>query len=205
MSFVTRTKVAVTTAALALPILLVTPVTAFAAPGTAGTGENTPLDLPVDTAEKVDPVGGGSSGLVRTIVGLAIVIGVIYGVAWLLRQVKSSREERTTGNGLRHAGTIALGPNRALHLVHAGRELVLVGVAEQGVTPIRTYSEEEAIRLGLIDIDDVIEHDARPGLGLPAPRRTDVMGRQRGDATGERRDDGVGRMLDALRRRTVRR
>ena len=47
-----------------------------------------------------------------------------------------------------------LGPNRSLHLVRAGRELVLVGVAEHGVTPIRTYTEEEALELGLIGEDD---------------------------------------------------
>ena len=44
-----------------------------------------------------------------------------------------------------------LGPNRALHLVRAGREIVLIGTAEHTVTPIRRYSEDEARALGLID------------------------------------------------------
>lgn len=120
----------------------------------AASSETTPLNLPVDQPRRLQSVGGGGSSIVRAFVGLAIVIGVIYGVAWLLRQVKASREERTTGYGLQHAATIPLGPNRSLHLVRAGRELVLVGSAEQGVVPIRTYTEAEALDLGLISPDD---------------------------------------------------
>jgi flagellar protein FliO/FliZ len=116
---------------------------------------------------------------VRTIVGLAIVLAVIYGVAWVLKQVKSSKEERLRGSGLESAAVVPLGPNRALHLVRAGRELVLVGVAEHGVTPIRTYSEEEALELGIIGEDD--------DLDAEVPRA------------------GAVRWLDRLRNRTVRR
>jgi flagellar biogenesis protein FliO len=36
---------------------------------------------------------------------------------------------------------------RSLHLVRVGEELVLVGAAEQSVTPIRVYSAEESRRL----------------------------------------------------------
>jgi flagellar protein FliO/FliZ len=159
-------------------LLLHAPALALAA------GESTPLNLPADQPRKLETVGGGSSGLVRTIVGLAVVIAVIYGIAWVLRQVKSAREERTSGYGLQHAATIPLGANRSLHLVRAGRELVLVGVAEHGVTPIRTYTEDEAIDLGLIGEDDA-ELDGAP------------------HATTSRA--GAVRWLDRLKDRTVRR
>lgn len=126
--------------------LLLLPATALAAtPG--ATGESTPLNLPTSDPKPLSTGGGGS--LVRTFVGLAIVIAVIYGVTWVLKQVKSSREERTRGTGLSTAAVVALGPGRSLHLIRAGRELVLVGVADHGVVPIRTYSEDEARRLGL--------------------------------------------------------
>ena len=52
-----------------------------------------------------------------------------------------------------------LGPNRSLHLVRAGNELVLVGVAEHGVTPIRTYTEDEARAAGLLAEDDAEDDD----------------------------------------------
>ncbi|MEA2303775.1 MAG: flagellar protein FliO/FliZ [Solirubrobacteraceae bacterium] len=138
-------------------LLLHAPALALAA------GESTPLNLPADQPRKLDTVGGGSSGLVRTLVGLAVVIAVIYGVAWVLRQVKSAKEERTSGYGLEHAATIPLGPNRSLHLVRAGRELVLLGSAEHGVVPIRTYSEAEARSLGLVEDDEPLALMPGPG------------------------------------------
>jgi flagellar biogenesis protein FliO len=84
------------------------------------------------------------------------VIGVIYGVAWVLRQVKASRQPRATGTGLASLASVPLGPNRSVHLVRAGRDLVLLGVAEHGVVPIRTYTEEEAYTAGLIDEDGML-------------------------------------------------
>ena len=141
--------------------------------------------------------GGGS--LVRTIVGLAIVIGVIYGVAWVLRQVKASREPRATGAGLAALASIPLGPNRSVHLVRAGRDLVLLGVAEHGVVPIRTYSEDEALAAGLIGEDglpilpvEAAPAPKRPRLALPAPRLALPAGRRPANA------------LDQLRAWTVR-
>ncbi|UGS33740.1 FliO/MopB family protein [Capillimicrobium parvum] len=149
-------------------MLLVLPAYAYAAP--TGTGEDTPLNLPTSDPKPLGSGGGGGS-LVRTFVGLAIVIAVIYGIAWVLRQVKSSREERTRGNGLATAAVVALGPGRSLHLVRAGRELVLVGVAEHGVVPIRTYTEDEARRLGLDASDD----EPPPSDGKRRPSFIDAL------------------------------
>lgn len=157
------------TAAVAV-VLITAPATALGAEFPDGfphitkpkpTGEDTPLSL--DTSEKAaDHVtsGGGGGGLVRTIVGLAVVIGVIYGLTWVLKQVKTSRETKSAGPGLENIASVSLGPNRALHLVRSGREIVLVGAAEQGVTPIRVYSMEEARRLGLL------EEDSDPAITL---------------------------------------
>ena len=111
------------------------------------------------------PRRAAAAALVRTFVGLAVVVAVIYGLYWVLKQVKASREERAVGSGLETTATVPLGPNRSLHLVRAGNELVLVGVAEHAVTPIRTYTEEEARAAGLIpeegdeDDDDVDPSD----------------------------------------------
>jgi flagellar protein FliO/FliZ len=150
--------------------LLLAPSAAFAADG-----ESTPLNLQppkVDASQAAGSSAGG--GLVRTIVGLAIVIAVIYGLYWVLRQVKSSREERASGQGLGTLATLPLGPNRSLHLVRAGGEVVLLGVGEGGVTPIRTYGEHEARALGLIgdeDGDDQTPDGPQASLpGVPAPR-----------------------------------
>jgi flagellar protein FliO/FliZ len=166
-------RVAATVAAVVL--LPATPAFAHAA-----SGESTPVDL-TGASDQGSHIGGGGS-IVRTIVGLAIVIGVIYGVAWVLRQVKASKQPRATGSGLATLASVPLGPNRSVHLVRAGCDLVLLGVAEQAVVPIRTYTEDEARAAGLIDDDGMLilsDDDAGareraprrlPRLALPAPK-----------------------------------
>jgi len=135
-------------------------------------------------AAKVGHSSGSTGGsLVRTFVGLAIVIAVIWGLYWVLKQVKSSREEKASGEGLAQLATLPLGTNRSLQLVRAGRELHLVGVSEHGVSPLRTYSEDEADALGLLN---EIEPDAPVSGARPAP------------------SGAVNKLIDDLRRLTVR-
>lgn len=122
---------------------------AASATTTTASGEDTPLNL--DRPAQAVENGGGGGGIVRTIVGLAIVLGVIFGLHWVLKQLKSGREQRSTGGGLDTLSTLQLGPGRALHLVRSGSEIVLVGSAEQGVNALRVYSEDEARLLGLLD------------------------------------------------------
>ena len=88
----------------------------------------------------------------RTIVGLLIVIAVIWGLTWILKQVKTGRETRSAGSGLTSLATLALGSGRTLHLVRAGRDYLLVGSAEHGVAPIHRYTEEQARTAGLLDL-----------------------------------------------------
>jgi hypothetical protein len=64
-------------------------------------------------------------------------------------------------------------------VVRAGREILVVGVAENGVTPIRSYSEAEAIALGI----EVPQE--RPDSGTQVEKPMD-------------------RVLDTLRRMTAR-
>jgi flagellar protein FliO/FliZ len=144
------------TAAVAAALLCVLLAPAYVlAAGRDTYGEETPLNLPSDaTAAHGASVGGGASGgLARTFVGLAVVVGVIYGLTWVLRQMKksSSAEPGAHGTGLSTEASMPLGPNRSVHLIRAGRELVLVGSAEHGIVPLRTYSEDEARELGLIE------------------------------------------------------
>jgi flagellar protein FliO/FliZ len=189
-----RTRALTVAFAIANFILFALPALAAAAskkaPPLSGTyGEDKALNLPDAAPKHLDaagPSGGGS--LVRTFVGLAVVVAVIYGLYWVLRQVKSSREERTVGNGLASQAVVPLGPGRSLHLVRAGRELVLLGVAEHGVTPIRRYTEEEAHEVGLLR-DERSEDDLHP---LPEP------GRRNGPMT-------IGDVVEKVRLWTVRR
>lgn len=145
--------------------------------------EKTPLNLGEPSGSQASSIGGSSgSGLVRTLIGLAVVVAVIWGVAWILRQVKHSKEGRASGSGLASLATLPLGPNRAVHVVRVGHEIMLIGSADHHVTQLARYTEEEAERAGLLDA----------GTGGPGAAVAKAGTRTIGDA------------MDALRSRTVR-
>jgi flagellar protein FliO/FliZ len=127
------------------------PASAFTPPAKSG-GENTPLNLSPSSAGAHTTSTGGAS-IVRTIVGLAIVIAVIWGLAWILRQVKAGREGGRDSDqtaGLASVATLTLGSGRSVHLVRAGSEYVLLGSAEHGLVPISRYTEQQARDAGLL-------------------------------------------------------
>ena len=137
-------------------------------------GENTPLNLTHSAATHAASSSGGAS-IVRTIVGLFIVIAVIYGIAWIVKQAKKSKV-RPTGHGLSQVASLPLGSGRSVAVVRAGREILVVGVAENGVTPIRSYSEAEAIALG-IEVPPEESRNTDPVVEKPLGRALDNLRR----------------------------
>jgi flagellar protein FliO/FliZ len=148
-------------AGLAL-LALADPVQAFT-PALKKGGESTPLNTTASSGSSHTSSSGPS--VVRTIVGLLIVIAVIWGLTWVLRQTKSRGQTRAAGSGLTSMASLPLGSGRSVHLVRAGSEYLIVGSAEHGVVPIHRYSEQEARDAGLLDLlDDSDDDDAgRPG------------------------------------------
>ena len=111
----------------------------------------------------------------RTIVGLAIVIAVIWGLAWILRQVKvRARPADVRAAGLASVAALTLGSGRSVHLVRAGSDYVLLGSAEHGVVPIHRYTEEQARDAGLL-----------PAEVGPAPSRGRACARDRRRAASD--------------------
>lgn len=151
---------------------------ASAALAATGQGESTPLHL--STTQVHHASSSGSSGILRTIIALVIVIAVIYALARILKAVKG-RQPRASGDGLSQLATLPLGTNKSLALVRSGSDIVLVGVSEQGVTPIKTYTEAEAVANGI-----VAPADTAPGY------------------SGDDDTSPLRSALDGLRRMTVR-
>jgi flagellar protein FliO/FliZ len=197
------------------------PASAFT-PSTKSGGENTPLNLSGSTGASHSTSSGGAS-IVRTIVGLAIVIGVIWGLAWIMRQVKAGRDggrdSHQSGAGLASVAALTLGSGRSVHLVRAGNDYVLLGATEHGVAPIHRYTEEQALDAGLLAepgsvVEQPVERSAAPtGLRLISAASQILRPRELSDhspAVGHRPDpmhmpspsSGV---LERLREMTVRR
>ena len=74
-------------------------------------------------------VSSTSGAVARTIVGLAIVLAVVYGLYWLLKSTAKSRAAQSDER-IAVVATTTLAPNRALHLIRSGDELILVGATE---------------------------------------------------------------------------
>jgi flagellar protein FliO/FliZ len=173
---------------------------AFACPASAYTpatkagGENTPLNLKAPTTTAHTSSGGAS--IVRTIVGLAIVIAVIWGLSWILRQVKAGREGGLDSNqssvGLASVAALTLTTGRSVHLIRAGSDYVLLGSAEHGLVPIHRYTEQEAREAGLPLLDDI---DASQPRRRSLLARSSAAGRPpavRRDAPNPRQPGGWG-------------
>jgi flagellar protein FliO/FliZ len=166
--------------AIASGLLLLLPASAFALTdkqfrnlaNTRASGDGTP-HVGLD-------VGGG---LLRGVIGFAVVIGTILVVARVLKSNQRRKQGYVPRGRGRDSGlvevisTTPLGPNRQLHLVRIGDEVILVGSGEGGITPLRKFNEDEAVALGVIDPADaqlqVGFADALAGAGVPvAPRRS---------------------------------
>jgi len=147
--------------ACALQGALASPARAYT-PALKQGSESTPLNLGSSSGAPHATSTGGGASLVRTIVGLAIVIAVIWGLAWILKHVKAGRDPNVSSDGLASVAALALGSGRSVHLVRAGSDYVLLGSTEHGVAPIHRYSEREAREVGLLSAE-------------PAPERSRLL------------------------------
>jgi flagellar protein FliO/FliZ len=94
--------------------------------------------------------GGGAGTIARTVVGLAIVLAVVYGIYWLLKSATKARGGDSSGR-IEVIATTQLAANRSLHLLRCGDEVLLIGAGDSGVTALRVYTGDEALALGLDD------------------------------------------------------
>lgn len=181
---------------LALAVAAIAPLDASAASGFKR--DRTPLPADVSGAgttsghsTSVQAASGTGGAALRMLFGLAIVLAIIFVLYKVLKR-SARKNDRTVDahGGMTVVASTPLAPSRSLHLVRVGEELVLVGAAEQGVTPIRVYAADEVRRLGF---------DADPGTQAPfAP-----MG-MLGPGPGAARPGFGAALVETLRRMTAR-
>jgi flagellar protein FliO/FliZ len=96
---------------------------------------------PASNVAAASTAGSGMAGqLVQLVLGLLLVLGVIFLLAWLLRRVQQAGP---TGKGqvIDIVGSRALGPRDRLVLVQVGNEQILLGLSPGTITALHVLKE----------------------------------------------------------------
>ncbi|KMM79055.1 flagellar biosynthetic protein FliO [Pseudomonas deceptionensis] len=87
------------------------------------------------------PVVGSSIGgqLTQLVLGLLLVLGLIFALAWLLRRVQQTGPRQ--GQVIELISSRALGARDRLVLVQVGNEQILLGLTPGRITPLHVLKE----------------------------------------------------------------
>ncbi len=100
--------------------------------------------LSVVAAEVATPAASLSTSsmsgqLIQLLLGLLLVIGIIFLLAWLLRRVQQIVPRE--GQVIKIVATQALGPRDRLVLVQVGGEQILLGLSPGSITSLHVMNE----------------------------------------------------------------
>ncbi|AFN77249.1 flagellar protein FliO [Stutzerimonas stutzeri DSM 10701] len=125
--------------------------------------------LPVMAAETTASMSSAGMGaqLSRLLLGLLLVIGLIFLLAWLLRRVQQLHPRGA--QVIKIVSTQALGPRERLVLVQVGGEQILLGLSAGRITPLHVL--EEPVHLP----------DAEPATPEFAQRLMELLGKDQKD------------------------
>ncbi|AKA25897.1 flagellar biosynthetic protein FliO [Pseudomonas chlororaphis] len=84
--------------------------------------------------------GGVAGQLAQLVLGLLLVVGLIFFLAWLLRRVQQAGPAGK-GQVIELLGSRALGPRDRLVLVQVGNEQILLGLTPGTITPLHVLKE----------------------------------------------------------------
>ncbi|HKM37733.1 MAG TPA: flagellar biosynthetic protein FliO [Thiopseudomonas sp.] len=98
-----------------------------------------PKTLPASSGVlDVAPVSGQ---LLQLVLGLMLVIGLIFLLAWLVRRIQQSLPVKSSNQAISLLASQALGPRDRLLLVQVGKEQILLGLTPGTITPLHVLQE----------------------------------------------------------------
>lgn len=127
--------------ALSWAVMAADPVTpAPAAASGVSTGAVVTTAAPAAAAPVAGTLGSGIGGqLLQLVLGLLLVIGLIFVLAWLMRRVQ--RAGPAGNQVIKLVGSRALGTRDRLVLVQVGNEQVLLGVSPGSITALHVMKD----------------------------------------------------------------
>jgi len=95
-------------------------------------------------ADELAPIGGGSQ-LLRTALGLVLILGLVFALAWAARRISGGRLGSRSGSGpIRIVAQQALGVKERLLLVEVGGRRILLGVSSGRIGRLADLGPAEA-------------------------------------------------------------
>jgi flagellar protein FliO/FliZ len=79
------------------------------------------------------------SGMLQSMMGLLVVVGAIFALAWALRRLQGLRPKSAAGLQI-HAG-LSVGARERVLWIEAGGKHLLIGVAQGRVNALHVYDE----------------------------------------------------------------
>ena len=97
------------------------------------------------TAAAAAPLAGSGIGgqLTQLVLGLLLVLGLIFALAWLLRRVQHAGPRQ--GQMIELISSRALGARDRLVLVQVGNEQILLGLTPGRITPLHVLKEPVSV------------------------------------------------------------
>jgi flagellar protein FliO/FliZ len=84
--------------------------------------------------------------LVTMLAGLALVLGLMVGLYWLLRRfLPGVATGGVAGGGLKLLGRLPLAPRKYVALIEVADRVLVVGVSEQGVNLLTTLEDRDLV------------------------------------------------------------
>jgi len=121
---------------------------------------------PVAQATAAAPASLGGQ-LTQLVLGLLLVVGLIFVLAWLMRRVQ--RVGPGNGQVIELVGSRALGPRDRLVLVQVGEEQILLGITPGRITPLHVLKTP-------VNVDQ-----AQPATPEFAQRLMELLGKDQKD------------------------
>ncbi|SEI81478.1 flagellar protein FliO/FliZ [Pseudomonas sp. NFR16] len=136
MSGFLRTLSGLPLLAMSWVVMAADPAAPAAAPAAAASATTPAPAAPQVAGALTSGIGGQ---LLQLVLGLLLIIGLIFVLAWLMRRVQ--RAGPAGNQVIELVGSRALGPRDRLVLVQVGNEQVLLGVSPGSITALHVMNE----------------------------------------------------------------
>jgi flagellar protein FliO/FliZ len=92
-------------------------------------------------AQKIGQHAPSSPGIGGALVGLILVLGLILGLAWLLKRLPGAGLGIRPNEQLRVVSMLSVGTKERVMVIEVGKEQLLIGVTAGGITALHALPE----------------------------------------------------------------